>query len=317
MPKYKVLLTDYAWPDVDIERDVLAAVDAELVVADSTAPSRLAELAQGVDAIMTCWAQTTAEVIQAAKSCRIVARMGIGLDNIDVAYCTQRGIPVTNVPDYCVVEVAEHALALLFALARNVAEFHRSSKQGHYELADAPTLRRVEGSTLGIVGYGRIGRCLAEKAHRLGIKLLVCTRTPPDPLPDVRCASLNELLSASDFVSLHLPLYSETEHLIGARQFALMPRTSYLINTSRGGLVDHSALAAVLANDRLAGAALDVQEPEPPPLDEPPFRDPRVIVTPHAGFVSDHSVAELRRRAANQVATCLAGGVPENVVNGG
>ncbi len=315
MSKYKVLLTDYAWPDLDVERAILEEAGAELIVADSAEPTRLVELARDADAIMTCWAQTTAEVIRAATNCRLVARMGIGLDNIDVGYCTEHGIPVTNVPDYCVVEVAEHTLALIFALARNVAQFHHSSKMGQYDLRAAPALRRIEGTTLGVVGLGRIGRLVAEKALALGMNVLACTRQTNSAVAGVRFVGLHELLAASDFVSLHLPLTEETTHLIGASQLAAMQRTSYLINTARGGLVDHRALAAALGDNRLAGAALDVQEPEPPPLDEPPFSDSRVIVTPHAAFVSDHSLVELRRRSANQVAVCLSGGIPENIVN--
>jgi len=315
MPKFRVLLTDYAWPDLEIEKRVLAEVDAELLVAEATDVESLAKLAKSADAIMTNWARVPEQVLAAATKCRIVARLGVGLDNIDVAFAASRGMLVTNVPDYCVIEVAEHALALLLALARKVAFFHAETKQGRYDLQAGPELARIEGQTLGIVGLGSIGRRLAAKAHALGMNVLYVSRSPKDAPPGARACGLDELLSASDYVSLHVPLGPETRHLIGRDQLALMKPTAYLINTARGGLVDHAALAEHLAAGRLAGAALDVQDPEPPPLDTRPYNDPRVIVTPHAGFVSRESLADLRFRAARQVATALSGGTPENVVN--
>jgi D-3-phosphoglycerate dehydrogenase len=313
--KYRVLVTDFAWPDLSLERAILAKVGAELVVSESQDPDRLAELAEGVDAILVCWAPATEAVIKAATQCRIVSRMGIGLDNIDVAYCTKRGIPVTNVPDYCVVEVAEHTLALVFALARGVGHYHLACQRGEYNAQAGPQLRRVQGSSLGIVGLGRIGKCVAGMAVQLGMQVLGCSRSPLAGLQGVKSVGLDELLVESDFVTLHLPLSSETHHLIGRAEIAKMRPMSYLVNTSRGPLVDHAALAEALAEEQLGGAALDVQDPEPPPLDQPPFNDPRVIVTPHVAFVSDQSVAELRQRAAGQVAARLSGEIPENVVN--
>jgi D-3-phosphoglycerate dehydrogenase len=317
MPKYKVLLTDYAWPDLDIERQILAEADAELVVAKQSDAASLAKLAADADAIMTNWARVNETVLSAASKCRIVARLGIGLDNIDVAFATRRGMIVTNVPDYCLTEVAEHALALLFGLARKVAYYHDATKHGQYQLQAGPLLRRIEGQTLGIVGFGRIGRKLAEKALALKLRILATGRTQPVLPAGVEWCELDDLLERSDYVSLHLPLTLDTRHLIGAAQLARMKPSAYLINTARGGLIDASALAAALAADRLAGAALDVQDPEPPDLSQLPYDDPRVIVTPHAAFVSVESLENLRTRAARQVAVALTGGVPENVVNRG
>lgn len=314
MPRPKVLLTDYAWADLEIERRVLDEAGLELVVADDPSPPALAALAADVEAIMTNWAQVPESVIAAAPRCRIVARLGIGLDNIDVAFATRRAVLVTNVPDYCLVEVAEHALALLLALARKVGYYHHATKSGEYRLQSGPVLRRIEGQTLGIVGLGNIGRKLAEKALPLGLRVLASSRSGCN-LPGVAIAPLEELLAASDYVSLHLPLAADTRHLIGAAQLARMKPSAYLINTARGGLVDHAALAAALAAGKLAGAALDVQDPEPPDLACPPWNDPRVIVTPHAAFVSVESLENLRLRAARQVVSALRGERPENVVN--
>ena len=295
MPKFKVLLTDYAWADLDIERQTLAEIDAELVVATRQDADSLAALAADVDAIMTNWAKVPAQVIGASPKCRIVSRLGIGLDNIDVRAATERRIVVTNIPDYCLIEVAEHALALLLALSRKVAFYHQATKSGKYELQAGPKLRRIEGQTLGIVGLGNIGRRLAEKATALGLNVLATSRSRPAPPPGVAYCSLEELLAHSDYVSLHTPLTAETRHLIGRDQLARMKPTAYLINTARGGLIDNAALAAALDDERLAGAGLDVQDPEPPDLSQPPWNHPRVIVTPHAAFVSEESLANLRR----------------------
>jgi D-3-phosphoglycerate dehydrogenase len=316
MPRFRVLITDYAWPDLDIERSLLAEHDIELVVAEQKDVASLARLAADCDAIMTNWAKTPAEVIGAAKNCRIVARLGIGIDNIDVAYCTEKGIPVTNCPDYCLIEVAEHALALIFALGRKVAFYHHEAKQGRYDLRAGAVLRRMEGQTLGIVGLGNIGAVLARKALAVGFKVLASTRSGKSRLPDVPIVPLDELLAQSDYVSLNLPATEQTRKSFGAAQFAKMKPTAYLINTARGALIDEDALFAALEQGQLAGAALDVQDPEPPDLNRPLFRHERVIVTPHAAFVSEESLADLRRRVAQQVIDRLEGRTPENIVNG-
>lgn len=311
----KVLLTDYAWADLEIERDVLRRADCELIVAPDGSETTLCHLATDVDAIMTTWAKVTRSVIQAAANCRIVARLGIGLDNIDVDYCSARAIPVTNVPDYCRHEVAEHALALMLSLARGIGLFHAHAIAGNYDLKAGPVVRRVAGRTLGIVGCGGIGRVLANMAQGIGLHVVATTRTE-HALPDkVTRLSLDDLLAQSDFVSLHVPLTSATERMIGAAELGRMKRGAFLINTARGGLIDHGALADALSSGQIAGAGLDVQFPEPPDLTLPPFNDPRVIVTPHAAFVSVESLEALRHTAATQVVTKLLGGTPDNIVN--
>jgi D-3-phosphoglycerate dehydrogenase len=255
-------------------------------------------------------------VIAAAPKCRLVSRLGIGLDNIDVAYCTKHDIPVTNIPDYCLIEVAEHALAQLLSLARKIAFYHYETQNGRYQLQAGPTLRRIEGQTLGIIGLGNIGRKLAEKALPLGLKVIAFSRSRKDPMPGVEFVEFDDLLKRSDYISLHIPATPQTRHMFGAAQFAKMKPAAYLINTARGGLIDHAALAQALQAGQLAGAALDVQDPEPPDLSQPPYNDPRVLVSPHAAFVSVESLENLRSRVARQVVDRLSGKTPENVVNG-
>ena len=315
--KPSVLLTDYAWANLDIERETLDAAGIELVVAEKSDADSLGALAfeHQVDAIMTNWAKVPASVIAASPKVKIVSRLGIGLDNIDVEYCTAHGIPVTNIPDYCIIEVAEHALALLFALSRKVAFYHHATKEGRYELQAGPVLRRIEGQTLGIVGFGNIGRCLADKARCLGLKILAYNRSPKQQ-PGVEFVDLDTLLARSDYVSLHLPANADSKNLMNAERLAKMKPTAYLINTARGAVVDERALAEAIASGHLAGAALDVQQIEPPDLAQSPYHDPRVIVTPHAAFVSQESLENLRRRTAQQIVDRLAGRTPENVRNG-
>jgi D-3-phosphoglycerate dehydrogenase len=316
MPHYQVLITDYAWPDLDIERGILAKIGAEVILPPDTTAATLARVAAPVDAIMTNWAKVPAEVIAAATKCQIVARLGIGLDNIDVAACTARKIPVTNVPDYCLIEVAEHTLALIFGLARKIGWYHQATQNGTYQLQSGPNMFRMLGQTLGLVGYGNIAQLVAAKALALGFKVLVFNRSVKPAPAGVTFVSFDELLAQSDYISLHVPMSPETKHLLNAAAFAKMKPTAYVINTSRGGLIDHAALAAALDKGQLAGAGLDVQDPEPPNLGQAPYNDPRVIVTPHAAFVSQESLENLRRRTAQQVADQLTGKQPENVRNG-
>jgi D-3-phosphoglycerate dehydrogenase len=203
----------------------------------------------------------------------------------------------------------------MFSLARNVAYFHHAAKEGVYDLSAKGPPRRIEGQTLGIVGMGRIGRTLARKATALGLRPLASDPAFSGMVEGVSLVPLDELLAESDFVSLHVPLFPETHHLIGAAQFALMKLTAYLINTARGGLIDHAALADALDANDIAGAALDVHEPEPPDLSLPPWNDPRVIVTPHTAFMSVESLHNLRTRASRQVADLLTGREPDTIVN--
>jgi D-3-phosphoglycerate dehydrogenase len=308
------LYTDYPWANISVEQSILDEVDCQIIVSPDNQEATLIRLAPGVDTILTCWAPVTARVIDAANRCRHIVRTGIGLDNIDVARATERGILVTNVPDYCVNEVAEHTLALIFALARNIAGYHLATKRGEYDLVAGLPAERISGKTLGIIGLGQIGKILAARAAAVGMRVLATNRSRQTP-PGVQWFPLEELLAASDFVSLQVPLTPETRHIINRPALALMKPTAYLVNTSRGGLVDHAALADALAANRLAGAGLDVQDPEPPNLVQPPYNHPRVIVTPHVAFYSSQATAELRTRVARQAAAFLRGERPENIVN--
>ena len=308
----KILITDYPWPDLSVETRLLDRGGATLIAAPDDSEPTLAQLAEDCDAILTCWAKVTSAVLRNASRCKMVSRMGIGLDNIDLKACRERGILVTNVPDYCVNEVAEHALASIFALGRNIANFHLATKQGRYDLAAAPPMRQLRGATLGIIGMGKIGRQLATLATAVGMKVVVAAR--PSIGSEFVQLPLTELARQSDYISLHAPLSDQTRNLIDAEFLGNMKPTAFLINTSRGALVDHAALAEALGNGKIAGAALDVQDPEPPDLQTAPFNMTQTIVTPHAAFVSETSLLTLRETATRQVLQFLAGERPDNIV---
>lgn len=306
--------TDYPWPDLDLERAILAEADCDIIVSPDNQEQTLIDRVGSADVILTCWAPVTARVIDAATDCRHIARTGIGLDNIDVPHATQRGVLVTNVPDYCIAEVAEHALGLIFALGRKIADGHLATKRGVYDSVASLPIERIGGKTLGVVGLGRTGALLAEKALAIGMRVLGTNRSKRTPA-GVEWVELDELLQASDYVSLNCPATDETRHMIDDRSLALMQPTTFLVNTSRGGLVDHDALARALESGQIAGAALDVQDQEPPDLDRAPYNDDRVIVTPHTAYISSQAVEELRVRVARQTVAVLRGETPENMVN--
>ncbi len=314
-PRFRVLITDRAWPDVDVERAILADSGAEVIDSPRADEASLIALARDADAIGTCWAKVTENVLRAAPKCRIVSRFGIGLDNIAVAAATELGIPVTNVPDYCVDEVADHAMALILSCARKVAFFHLRTKRGEYQLQSGPPLRRLSETTLGLVGLGRIARNVYGKARALGMGVMAHTASGNDYGTGCPMVPFETLLAGSDFISLHAPLTDATRGMFRLRQFERMKRSAYLVNTSRGALIDADALQAALETGLVQGAALDVFDPEPPDLSKPLYRDERVLVTPHAAFLSEESLRELRTRAATQIAHALLGSRPEHVVN--
>jgi D-3-phosphoglycerate dehydrogenase len=303
---------------VDPERKVLEAAGFELVVSPDGSADTLARLARDVDAIMFCFAKVPAQVLRAAEKCVVASRYGIGVDNIDIAACTELGIVVTNVPDYCVDEVSEHALGMVIALNRRFVPHDRQVKAGGWAKVklDRP-MRRMNGSTLGVIGYGRTGRAVARKAQALGMRVLAHSpslRSGHDTGVAVG-ATLDGLLRQSDFVTIHVPLTPKTRGMIGRSQIEVMKLGAILVNTSRGGLVDEFALADALASGRLAGAGLDVMEPAPPDPNHPLLKQENVIITPHTAFFSQASTLELETRTAQEVVRVADGGEPENFIN--
>lgn len=318
MSRYTVLVTDYAWPTLDIEREILAAVGADLLVAETGEEEELVTLAPQANAILTNWKRVPSASLDSAPDCLVVSRFGVGLDNIPVARATELGMLVTNVPDFCLEEVSDHAMALLLACARRVVTFARSTHAREWNLELGRGLPRLRGQTLGLIGLGSIARMLVPKARGFGLDVIAYTpRLTSDASPGgVRpAASLEQLLAISDYVSLHAPSTPETRGLIGEVELRAMKPSAYLINTSRGALVDEGALARAVAEGWIAGAALDVLSEEPPPPDHPLLGLDAVIVTPHAAFYSEAAIAELETKAARNVAAVLSGRIPDTVVN--
>lgn len=317
MAEPTVLITDFAWPDLAIERGVIEGAGMRLV-AGAAQPAAAEEIARLVQehqpqSILTCWARVSAVAIGASKQLRHVGRIGVGLDNIDVGACTTLGVPVTNVPDYCVEEVSDHVLAFTLAWARGIVAFDREVHAGRWQPARAQ-LRRVADLTVGVVGYGQIGQATARKFRAMGCRVLVHTRQARTAMSDVEFVALDRLLTDSDVVTLHIPLTEDTHRLIDSARLARMKKGAFLVNASRGGLVDTLALTDALQSGRLSGAGLDVLESEPRVPDALLACD-QALLTPHVAFSSSASLAELRRRAAEEAVRILSGQKPLHLCN--
>ena len=316
---WKVLITDHVWPTIEPEKAVLEAAGAEVLVAPDGEEDTLIGLARDVDAIMTCFAKVTGNVIRAAENCVSIGRFGVGVDNIDVATATELGIPVTYVPDYCVDEVSDHVLAMLHTWNRKIALFDRSVKSdGWGHLGLTMRIKRLRGKTIGIVGFGRIGQAVAEKASVFGLTILASDPFTPKEIVESsggKLVSLETLLENSDFVSLHAPLTPNTEKMIGPKEFGLMKDDAFLINAARGPLIDEAALYKALSEGQIGGAGLDVMVDNEPSRDHPLLQLENILITPHTAFFSQESTLELEERAASEVVRVYRNSMPENLVN--
>ncbi len=315
---WRVVVTDHVFDGIEIERSVLAPLGADVVVAPAADEDTLTDLARGADALLVCYAKVTRAVVDAAAEggVRIISRYGVGYDNVDVDAASASGILVTNVPDYCLDEVADHTFALLLSAARGVVRAATTLREGGWAVPQEG-IHSLRGRQLTLVGIGRIGSKTAERALAFGLRVVAYDPYITEaPIAGIELSgSLEEALREADFVSLHAPMTPENRHLIGEETIAQMSRAPVLINTSRGGLVDLAAATAALESGRLAGVALDVTEPEPLPEDHPLRRHPRAIVTPHMAFYSVEAQDELQRRAAEEVARALTGEAPRSPVN--
>jgi D-3-phosphoglycerate dehydrogenase len=313
-----VLVTDYAWPNLGREREILGRIGAQLLVAKVGSKEELVELAPAADAILCNWKAVCADVLRAANRCITVGRYGIGLDNIDVALATSLGIIVTNVPAYCVDDVADHTMALLLACNRKVCWFDKDIKAGRYDLKAQAPLRRLRGHTLGLAGFGRIGCAVAQRAAAFGLHVIALRPRSAAGYVEhdqVEFVSFSELLERSDYLSIHLPATPATTNLFNESAFSRMKSGVVLINTSRGSLIQTGDLLQALKTGAVASAGIDVWQNEPPWPDDPLPNHPRVIASPHAAFYSDEALIELQNTAASQTAMVLAGQRPQNIVN--
>jgi D-3-phosphoglycerate dehydrogenase len=313
-----VVITDCDHPDTDPEHAVLGEAGVELRVAQCRTAEDVIEAAGDADAVIVQYAPVDEAVLRALPQLRAVIRYGVGVDTIDVDAATARGVWVVNVPDYGTEDVSDHAIALLLCLLRGVVPLDRAVRAGRWDETAAGPLRRLSERTIGVLGCGRIGAAFARKARGLGLRVQA---HDPAGLPEelasagVEGVGLEALLESSDAVSLHLPLTAETHHVIDADALARMRDGAYVINTSRGGLVDGDALLDALERGVLAGAALDVLESEPPEPGDALVGHERVIVTPHAAWYSEESSTTLKTEVAREAVRVLRGERPRCPVN--
>ena len=322
MPEHKVFITDLVNYDLDIERRVLGDL-AVVSVCDAEDEQELVGRVEDAAALMVYHnIGITAATIDRLLDCKLIIRCGVGTDNVDIAAATARGIPVAHVPDYGTEEVADSAIGMTLTLARGIHFLNArlQAKTGPWTYVQAVPLTRLRGEVFGIVGLGRIGTATAERAKALGMEVLFYDPYKPDGYDKAlgirREHELAALLARSYVVSLHCPLTDETRHMIDANSIEAMRRGSYLINTSRGEVVDTSVIPAAIESGRLAGAGIDVLAEEPPSGDTPllvAWRDPRhaahdrVIVNPHASFYCEEGLTESRVKAAEACRTALLG----------
>lgn len=314
----RVVVTDHRFPSVEAERELVRSAGGELVVIQSTVESDLVAACRDAAVILAARASISRPILESATSCRAVIRYGIGYDNVDVDAATKLGIMVANVPDYCVEEVADHTLTLLLALARRLEQATALARRPKWQINEMDQVQRLRGQTLGLIGFGRIGRALAARVQPLGIRVI-----SHDPGVDpevaagagVRLAAFDAVLEESDFLSLHLPLTPETHHIIGKAAIAQMKRSAIIINTSRGGLVDESTVIDAILAGQLGGAGLDVLEVEPPPPHHELQNHPSILVTAHVAWYSEQAREELQRKAGEQAAAVLRGERPYALVN--
>jgi D-3-phosphoglycerate dehydrogenase len=317
MPNPVVAVSDSVFPNLDPARAVLARIGAELQLASEATPEEILRVGASADALLVTYAKITAPMIAQLTRCRVISRFGIGVDNVDLPAATAAGIVVTKVPDYCIDEVSDHSLALLMALARKIPSSSAQVHGGRWDMRSTVPMHRLRGSTLGLVGFGRIPQLMTPKAQAFGLHVIAYDpHVPPEAFKAAGVASVDfaELIRTSDFVSIHAPLMPETRGLFDATIFRQMKPRAYLINTARGPIVDEQALADALDAGHLAGAALDVMSQEPP-AGSPLVGRTDVIITPHTAFYSEESLIELQTKAAEEVVRVLSGELPRNPVN--
>jgi len=317
----KVVVTDYTFANLDIETAILEPLGCDIIAwLQAGNPTELARGVVDADHVLTQFARIDASVIAAMTRAKVIVRYGVGVDNVDLDAARIKSIPVCNVPDYCMDEVADHAVALILATTRQIAFHSNQIHVGKWGLAvPAIAMKRLGDLTIGVVGFGRIGREVVRRLKGFGCRLLVHDPVVSEStIREGGCkpVGFEVLLRQSDLITLHCPSTTQTRRMIRREAFARMKPGAILINVSRGDLVDSVALAEAMANNRLAGVGLDVFDPEPIPADSPLLRLPNVVITPHIASVSEKAVVTLRTTAAGIIAKSVRGEPLPNVVNG-
>jgi|TARA_R110002012_G_scaffold268810_1_gene452808 D-3-phosphoglycerate dehydrogenase len=314
-----VLMTDTIFPDTSLEQSVFKENGIDFELSPSHDATTLSELGKEADALLVIYAQIGADVIENLNRCKIIVKAGIGYNNIDLEAASRKGIIVANVPDYCQDEVADHTFGIFLALARKICHLNEQVKNGTWNANDGKNVPRLRGKTFGLLGCGAIGQQVAKRAMAFGLNVVGY-----DPYSSAETLSqqnirktddLNEFLEEVDYLSLHLPLNEKTSHIIDKSALGKMKESALIINTSRGGLIEEDDLHKALIENRIAGAAMDVLEREPPQGTPELSKLDNVVITPHTAFLSQDSVSELRRKASLEIARTLKSGTPTHPVN--
>lgn len=313
-----VVVTDHEFPDVELERRIVEEAGFRFVEAQCINEDELVEVAADADALINQYAKVTASVLERLPKVQVVSRYGIGVDTIDVEAATRLGIIVGNVPDGSLHEVSEHAAAMILGLARGLGPYGMALRAGDWDYRAAAPLRRFQGSTLGLIGFGAIPQTLLSKLSGFALRVIAY-----DPFASstraaelgVELLPLEDVLAQADAVSVHVPRTPDTVGLLDADAFALMQPHAVVVNTARGGIIDEDALLTALQEGRIAGAGLDVFDAEPLAPDHPFRRLPNVLVSPHSAWYSEDSEVEIRSKATRNVVEVLQGRAVPYLVN--
>jgi len=313
----KVVITDCDLGPCDIEKKVLAEI-AEVYTYQCRTEEEVKKVAKDADGIIVQYAPITRSVIESLEKCKVISRYGIGVDNIDVKASTEHGIFVVNVTDYCIDEVADHTIALLLACTRKIVFLDNLVKNGIWNVRLAAPIYNLNGKTMGLIGFGSIAKQVSLKALAFGLNIIAYDPYVSSKIMKrykTKKVNFRSLLKDSDIISLHLSLTAETRHMIGEKELKMMKRTAFLINTSRGALIDESALYRALNENWIEGAGIDVVENEPLNPESDLLMLKNIVITPHSAFFSNTSLKELQRRAAVKVAEILKGRIAFSLVN--
>ena len=316
--KFSVVLTDYEWPDLSIEHGIFSPHGINFTAARCKNEDDVLSVTENADAIISEYAPLSGKVIHALRRCKIISMNAAGFDNVNVEAATQKGILIVNCPDYCFEEVADHTMAMVLSCARGLFQYDRRIRSRIWDFKAAGPRQRIRNSVLGLIGFGRIAQAVAERARSFGMRIVACDPFINDDYMvtrGVQPATINAVISRADYLSIHVPLTNETRKLIGSEQLSLMKRSAFLVNVSRGAVVDETALHDALKSGVIRGAALDVLDKEPPDFESPLLSLENVLITPHAAFYSDDAMREVRSRAAQEVIKVFKGELPINIVN--
>jgi D-3-phosphoglycerate dehydrogenase len=305
-----IAVTDSVFPSLDLAKAALAKLNPTFLMSKSSGADDILAVARDADAILVTYAKLTREILTQLTKCKAIGRFGLGVDNIDLVAAKEKGIAVNYVPDYCIREVSDHTMALLLSLIRKIPLSNKLVQSGRWEMPAVVPIRRLEGTVLGLVGFGHIPRLVAPKAQAFGMKVIAYDPYAKPELfktASVESVDFDTLLKTSDYVSVHAPLLPATRGLMNAEVFGKMKKGAYIVNTARGPLIDEAALVAALDAGQIGGAGLDVVTTEPLAKDSALLHRDNVIITPHTAFYSIEALEELQTKCAADVARVLGG----------